>query len=344
MGTFVVFTTLTPQGRKNLHADPDRLRIVTRQAEKLGAKVLQQYATIGQYDFVTVIDAPDNAAVQGIGAEISGLGTVRLTTFPAIKMDRFQQLLKLEPYRTEPHQWQTSFWARAVRRIGRHWVTDRHVSKYCKPLTIEGRENLKDHKGAAIVIANHSSHFDSPVVLSALPERIRGKVLLAAAADKFYAYRRKRHWFYSLFHSTFPVHRGGGIKQLDYPMSLLRRGWSIIIYPEGGRSKTGQIQRFKAGPAIMAMQGKVPVIPIYIEGLREVMPKGQRDPRPGPVFARIGKPVSLEGVTSVSEATAMLENAMRELAGLPPHRAPATHAAPQPEAAAAMASAGGGGS
>ncbi|HLB24268.1 MAG TPA: GYD domain-containing protein [Dehalococcoidia bacterium] len=343
MGTFVVFTTLTPQGRKNLHADPDRLRIVTRQAEKLGAKVLQQYATIGQYDFVTVIDAPDNAAVQGIGAEISGLGTVRLTTFPAIKMDRFQQLLKLEPYRTEPHQWQTSFWARAARRIGRHWVTDRHVSKYCKPLTIEGRENLKGHKGAAIVIANHSSHFDSPVVLSALPERIRGKVLLAAAADKFYAYRRKRHWFYSLFHSTFPVHRGGGIKQLDYPMSLLRRGWSIIIYPEGGRSKTGQIQRFKAGPAIMAMQGKVQVIPIYIEGLREVMPKGQRDPRPGPVFARIGKPVSLDGVTSVSEATAMLENAMRELAGLPPHRA----SAPAPAAAApaaAPAQAGGGGS
>ncbi len=343
MGTYVVFTKLTPQGRKNLHANPDRLREVTRQAEQLGAKVLQQYATIGQYDFVTVIDAPDNATVQGIGAEIGGLGTVKLTTYPAIKMDRFQQLLKMEPYRTEPHEWQTSFWARAVRRIGRHWVTDQHVEKFCKPLTIEGRENLAGHKGGAIIIANHSSHMDSPVVLSALPERIRGKVLLAAAADKFYASRRKRHWWYSLFHATFPVHRGGGIKQLEYPMSLLRRGWSIIIYPEGGRSKSGQIQRFKAGPAIMAMQGKVPVIPIYIEGLREVMPKGQREPRPGPVFARIGKPVSLEGVTSVSEATAMLENAMRELAGLPPHRAAVPAAAAQPESAAALASAGGGG-
>jgi 1-acyl-sn-glycerol-3-phosphate acyltransferase len=342
MSTYVVFTKLTADGRKNIHANPDRLREVTRQAEKLGAKVVQQYATLGQYDFVTVVDAPDNGAVQRIGAELSGLGTMRLTTYPAIKTERFQELLKLEPYRTEPHEWQTSFWARAVRRMGRYWVTTRHVNKFCKPLTVEGRENLKGFKGAAIVIANHSSHMDSPVVLSALPERIRGKVLLAAAADKFYASRRKRHWWYSLFHSTFPVHRGGGVKQLEYPMSLLRRGWSIIIYPEGGRSKSGQIQRFKAGPAIMAMQGKVPVIPIYIEGLREIMPKGQREPRPGPVFARIGKPVSLEGVTSVSEATAMLENAMRELAGLPPHRASAPAAVP--EAATAPAGSGGAGS
>jgi 1-acyl-sn-glycerol-3-phosphate acyltransferase len=342
MGTYVVFTKLNPQGRKNLHANPDRLREVTRQAEQLGAKVLQQFATIGPHDFMTVIEAPDNATVQRIGAEISGLGTMKLTTLPAIKIDRFQQLLQMEPYRTEPHHWQTSFWARAVRRIGRHWVTTRHVNAFCRPLTIEGAEKLKGHRGGAIIIANHSSHFDSPVVLSALPERIRSKVLLAAAADKFYASRRKRHWWYSLFHSTFPVHRGGGVKQLEYPMKLLKKGWSIIIYPEGGRSKSGQIQRFKAGPAIMAMQGHVPVIPIYIEGLREVMPKGQREPRPGPVFARIGAPISLEGVASIGDATALLENAMRELAGLPPHRAASPQAAP--EAASAMAQAGGGGS
>jgi 1-acyl-sn-glycerol-3-phosphate acyltransferase len=340
MGTYVVFTKLTPQGRKNLHADPDRLKAVTRQAEKLGAKVTQQYATVGQYDFVTMIEAEDNATVQLIGAEISGLGTMQLRTFPAIKMDRFQQLLKIEPYRTEPHAWQTSWWARIVRRIGRPFTTTRYVRQYCKPLTVEGRENLAGFKGGASVIANHSSHFDSPVVYSALPGRMRNKLAMAAAADKFYASRKKRVWWPSLFQNAFPVHRGGGTKQLEYPMSLLKRGWSILIYPEGGRSKTGQFARFKAGPAIMAMQAHVPVIPIYMEGLRNIMPKGNRNATPGPAMARIGKPVSLEGVTSVSEATAMLENAMRELAGLPPHRAtaPATSAADAP----AMASVGGG--
>jgi 1-acyl-sn-glycerol-3-phosphate acyltransferase len=252
-------------------------------------------------------------------------------------MDRFQQLLKIEPYRTEPHRWQTSLWARAARRAGRPWVIDRHVKRYCQPLTIEGAENVRDFKGGAIVIANHSSHFDTPVVLSALPARIRGKIAIAAAADRFYAVRRKRTWWYSLFLNTFPVHRGGGTKQLEYPMSLLKRGWSILIYPEGGRSK-GAVQRFKAGPTIMAMAAKAPVIPIYIEGLRNVMPKGQRKPRPAAVNARIGAPVSLEGVTSVSDGTMLLENAMRALAGVPPHRAEAPAAAET-----ALASAGGGG-
>jgi 1-acyl-sn-glycerol-3-phosphate acyltransferase len=135
------------------------------------------------------------------------------------------------------------------------------------------------------------------------------------------------------------VHRGGGTKQLEYPLSLLKRGWSILIYPEGGRSKSGQIAKFKAGPAIMAMQGRVPVIPIYMEGLREVMPKGQREPRPAAVRARIGAPISLEGVASISDATAMLENAMRELAGQPLHHAPAPTS---PAAEPAMSPAGGG--
>jgi 1-acyl-sn-glycerol-3-phosphate acyltransferase len=89
----------------------------------------------------------------------------------------------------------------------------------------------------------------------------------------------------------------------------------------------------------MAMQAHVPVIPLYIEGLRDVMPKGARKPRPASVSVRIGKPVSLEGVTSVSEGTTMLENAMRELAGVPPHH---QHAPAPSEAVAAMATASGG--
>jgi 1-acyl-sn-glycerol-3-phosphate acyltransferase len=319
VGCYVVFTTLTPEGRKRLLADPGRIREVTHIAERLGARVTAQYATLGPYDFVTIIEAQDNATVELIETEISGIGTTRMTVAPAIGMQRFTRLLQMEPYRTEPHRWQTSLWARALRRGGRYWVMTRHVNRYCKPLNVEGVENLEGHRGGAIVIANHSSHFDTPVVLAALPERIRSRIIIAAAADKFYASRKKRTWWYSLFHGTFPVARGGGIKQLEYPLSLLRRKWSLLIYPEGGRSKSGQVQRFKAGPTIMAMQARVPVIPLYIEGLREVMPKGARKPRPAGVQVRIGRPVSLEGITSVSDGTKLLENAMRELAGMPPH-------------------------
>jgi 1-acyl-sn-glycerol-3-phosphate acyltransferase len=274
-------------------------------------------------------------------AELGSLGTMRMTPYPAIKMDRFKELLKIQPYRTEPHAWQTSFWARAVRRMGRPWTTTRYVKQYCKPFTVEGRDNLEGFKGGAVVIANHSSHLDSPSVYMALPSRIANRLAMAAAADKFYPSRKKRVWWPSLFQNAFPVHRGGGTKQLEYPLSLLKNGWSILIYPEGGRSKSGQIARFKAGPAIMAMQAKVPVIPIYMEGLRAIMPKGNKYPTPGPVTARIGKPVYVHlEAQSVSDAVVLMENAMRELAGQPPHRAAApAAAAPAP----APAQAGGGG-
>jgi 1-acyl-sn-glycerol-3-phosphate acyltransferase len=338
MSTYVVLTRLRPEACKTIEANPDRLAEVNARVRQLGGKITQQYAILGKYDFVTFVDAEDNAAIAGIGAEISTLGTLSSTTLPAIEMGRFEKLLKSAPYRTEPHAWQTSLWARIVRRAGRYWITGKHVNAYCQPFTIEGRENLKGFKGAAIVIANHSSHFDTPVTVSTLPESIRGKLLVAAAADKFYGSRKKRTWWYSLFHGTFPVHRGGGTKQLEYPMALFKKGWSILIYPEGGRSKSGQVQRFKHGVAIMAMQCRVPVIPVYIEGLRNVMPKGQREPRPAAVNARIGKPVWLTGAASVPEGTTILENAMRDLAGIPPHH---VHAQ-APAAETALASAGGG--
>ena len=340
MSTYVVLTKLRPAAGKTIDQHPERMGEISAQVKRLGGKIVMQYATLGEYDFATFVEADDNAAIATIGAEISGLGTIRSTTLPAIEMGRFEQLLKIAPYRTEPHAWQTNLWARVVRRIGRYWVIDKHVRAYCRPFDVEGRENLKGFTGAAIVIANHSSHFDTPVTLNALPGHIRNKILVAAAADKFYGSRKKRTWWYSLFHSTFPVHRGGGTKQLEYPMALFKKGWSILIYPEGGRSKSGQVQRFKHGVAIMAMQCKVPVIPIYIEGLRDVMPKGQREPRPAAVRARVGAPVWLTDAASVPEGTTMLENAMRELAGIPPHHAHAAQLASVAEPA--MASAGGG--
>jgi 1-acyl-sn-glycerol-3-phosphate acyltransferase len=342
MGNYVVFTKLTADGRQRLTKNPQRLMEIRGEVNKLGARITQQYSTLGEYDFVTFVEAPDNGAVAKVGVEIASLGSTRNVTLPAVGIDKFQKLLKLQPYRTEPHTWQTSWWASLLRRAGRPWTVDRHVKRYVRPLTIEGRENLAGFRGPAIVIGNHSSHFDSPVILTALPGRISNKILAAAAADKFFPLRRKRHWWYSLFAGAFPVHRGGGTKQLDYPMSLFKKGWSILIFPEGGRSKSGQIAKFKAGPAMMAMGCKVPVIPVYMEGLRAIMPKGNRYPTPGPATARIGKPISVEGAASVREATEMLENALRELAGQPPHHHPVPDPKPV-EVEAVPVSAGGGG-
>jgi 1-acyl-sn-glycerol-3-phosphate acyltransferase len=328
--SYAVFARLTGEGRQAFIDAPERLSEVTAEARRLGANVRQQFRTLGDYDYVTLVDAPDNATAQQIATEVSGLGTVRLNVFPAIALKKFVELMQVKAYSTDPHEWQTSLPARAARRVGRYWTQTRHVRRFARPLSIEGRENLKGVRGPALIIANHTSHFDTPVVLHALPEQIRSRTAIAAAADRFYR-TTKRSWWYSLFINSFPIKRGGGMAALDYPMKLLNGGWSILIFPEGGRFKPGQVQRFKHGPTIMAMHFKVPVIPVYLEGLHNVMPKGQRTPKAAEVHVRLGKPISLEGVESVPDGTAMLEQAMRDLAGTVRREEPARQpAAPSP--------------
>jgi uncharacterized protein with GYD domain len=148
MSTYVVLTKLRPAARKTIDQNPDRLAEINARVKQLGGKIVHQYAILGEYDFVTFIEAEDNAAIASIGAEISNVGTIKSITLPAIEMTHFQKLLTIAPYRTEPHTWQTSLWARVVRRAGRHWITDRYVKAYCRPFNVEGRENLKNFKGA----------------------------------------------------------------------------------------------------------------------------------------------------------------------------------------------------
>jgi len=314
VASYVVFTRLTARGKKALRRDPDRLALVNREVERQGARVTRQFQTLGEYDFVTFVEAPDNETVSSVAAAISALGSLRLNVYPSIKLDRFMQLLQQKSYRTEPHEWQTQLWAQALRRAGRHWVVSRHVQQFCRPLTVTGREHVAGMKGPALVVANHTSHFDTPVVLTSLPESLRRRTAVAAAADRFYR-TTKRSWWYSLFLNSYPIARGGGMAALDYSLSLLGRGWSILIYPEGGRFKPGEVQRFRHGPTILALQAKVPVIPVYLEGLHNIMPKGTREPQPAAASARIGPPVRLDGVASIPEGTAMLQKALRSLAG-----------------------------
>lgn len=313
MPAFIVVTTLTSEGSEALRSDPKRLLAVNAQAERLGANIIRQYRVLGIYDFITIVEAPDNETAIQIATEVSSLGTARLQVFPAIPFERFTSLLAIEAYRKEPHRWQTQLWARAVRRLGRYWVMTRQMQRLCRPLTVEGTEHLDELRGPALIIANHTSHMDTPVLLSALPTSLRERTAVAAAADRFYRVTQ-RGWWFSLFWNTYPIVRGGGAAALDYTMSLLGGGWSILIYPEGGRFKAGEVQRFRHGPTLLAMQAKVPVVPAYLEGLDRLMPRGTRTPQPGPALARFGPPVSLEGIESVPEGTELLRSAVLDLA------------------------------
>ena len=89
MPTFILLTTLTAEGLKTLRSNPERLREVNRDVEGLGAKVVQQWATLGPFDFVNVVEAPDDATIARVSVALGARGSAKLQTMAALEIDDF---------------------------------------------------------------------------------------------------------------------------------------------------------------------------------------------------------------------------------------------------------------
>ena len=82
---------------QTLHANPGRLREVNRDVEEMGAKVLHQWAALGEYDFVNVVEAPSNEVIARISVELGSRGTIEISTFPAMSIDTFRETIRNTP-------------------------------------------------------------------------------------------------------------------------------------------------------------------------------------------------------------------------------------------------------
>jgi uncharacterized protein with GYD domain len=94
MPTYVLLTTLTAQGLQTLRSNPERLREVNRDVEELGARVLHQWMTLGNYDFVNVVEAPDETTIAKVSVVLGARGSSKLTTLTAISVDEFISALE----------------------------------------------------------------------------------------------------------------------------------------------------------------------------------------------------------------------------------------------------------
>jgi uncharacterized protein with GYD domain len=94
MAIYIMISTLTDEGRKTIKKHPDRIEEVNREIENMGANVLAQYALLGQYDFITILDAASNEAIARISIEMGARGTVQIVTLPAIPVDEFIEKMK----------------------------------------------------------------------------------------------------------------------------------------------------------------------------------------------------------------------------------------------------------
>ncbi len=208
---------------------------------------------------------------------------------------------KLPPHSAEPHHsfgerrefptdWARSRPARAAReailRGGLTPLMHRETT-----MRVDGLDVFDDLEGPVVIVANHTSHLDTALLLTTLPARWQRKVTVGAAADYFFD-----AWWRAigsaLVFATFPIERHGhGLS--DTPAKLIADGWSIVMFPEGTRSPDGWTRRFRPGAAALAITHNVPILPVGIRGSYAAMPKGRSWPRPGrpPVHVRYGRPI-----------------------------------------------------
>ncbi len=94
MATYVLLSNLTDEGAKTIKSNPGRIKEVNKELEALGVKVVAQYAILGPYDFINVVEAPDNVTMMRVSAELASRGSVKMLTMAAIPMDDFIARLK----------------------------------------------------------------------------------------------------------------------------------------------------------------------------------------------------------------------------------------------------------
>ena len=141
-----------------------------------------------------------------------------------------------------------------------------------------------------VLIANHTSHLDTICLLAALPPHQRNRCYSAAAEDYFYTHIFKEQ-IARLLANTFPFRRHEDTQRsLEACARILERGDSLIFFPEGTRSPTGELQRFRKGIGALVQGKPYPVIPAHLRGTYEALAKGRLRSRPVEIRLRIGSP------------------------------------------------------
>ncbi len=178
---------------------------------------------------------------------------------------------------------------------------------------IRGRENFRGLTEPVLIISNHNMHLDGSLLLRSMPHGFRQRVAIAAAASDIFG-NRFRGFGASLLGNAFPFAKeGSGVREsLEAVAKMLDDGWNVLIFPEGKLTVIGPMQPFKSGTGLLAVETGVPVLPMRIDVLRPGFYEGKWLPHPhGRVRVSIGKPVTFPPGTSYSQATALLEEAVR---------------------------------
>ncbi len=213
-----------------------------------------------------------------VSSSLSSLtGRVRAARFPLAAPPWPASVPRPDPERRVgleyDHEWSRRYPVRLARAMVLDNIT-RPAARLLAPPTIRGLEHLQHLDGPVIFAANHASHIDTPLLLTTLPVEFRHRTVVAAASDYFFDRTWKSVvWSFAL--AAIPIERSRvNRKSSDTAAELIDDGWSLVIFPEGGRSPDGWTQPFHAASAgYLGKRTGRPVVPVYLHGTRHVLAK-----------------------------------------------------------------------
>lgn len=198
---------------------------------------------------------------------------------------------------------------RLQHKIAQSWARAVVRTSGCK-LRVRGAENLYKHP-VAVYASNHTSYMDTPVVFATLPFQFRilaKKELWKLAFIGWYLNRSGQ-----IAVDTTSPH--ATLSSLGAGVKALRGGMPLFVFPEGGRTSTGELMPFLSGAAYLAIRAQAPLVPIALTGVYDLLPIHTRHLYPGDLTLSVGEPIDTRGMTprQVDELTSQLRCSIEEL-------------------------------
>ncbi|MFL6310695.1 MAG: AMP-binding protein [Terriglobales bacterium] len=224
-------------------------------------------------------------------------------------------------------RWPQNLLVRWIRVLGYNCITLPYIMVMARPKII-GREQLKDFHGPALIISNHIAEIDIGFLMAALPMRLRNRLGVAMQGEMLRSMRHppkdwlfvKRWWEqlrYALIAAFFNVfslpQRAKYRESFRFAGELVDRGYSVVIFPEGRRTETGEISPFRSGIGLLATHLNLPIIPMRIDGLFPFKIAKKHYAPPHAVQVRIGDPVRFEPTADPEEIAKELQRIVEKL-------------------------------
>ena len=208
-------------------------------------------------------------------------------------------------------RWGMRWWCRMTRGALQRGVVFPFVA-LPYGLKVTGRERLEGITGPVLFASNHNLGLDNPLIIKAVPIEWRRRMAIAGAAN---LWRNPVWWIMNpLLGNGFPLAKEGSVRpSLENMGKIMDDGWSVLIYPEGELTVGGPIKPFMNGTGLVAVEGRIPVVPLRLHIHRLGSPARFPFLRRGSVEVSFGEPLSFPPGTDYQDATAAIENAVKSL-------------------------------